>query len=55
MTAGKNIALTRWAFVGKVMFLARSKARTSAHGIGQEEGGFGIHKGGSSLRKPPVP
>ena len=25
MTAGKNIALTRWTFVGKVMFLARSQ------------------------------
>ena len=35
--------------------LPGASVRNSAHGKGHEEGGFGIHKGGSSLRKPPVP
>ena len=32
-----------------------ASVRNSAHGKSHEEGGFGIRKGGSSLRKPPVP
>ena len=35
--------------------LLGASVRNSAHGKGHEERGFGIRKGGSSLRKPPVP
>ena len=60
VTTGKTIALTRWAFVGKVMSLLFNMlsrlvrgARGSAHGKGHEEGGSTYAKAGSSLRSPP--
>ena len=44
-----------WAKAGYYTCLPGASMRNSAHGRGHKEGGFSIRKGGSSLRKPPVP
>ena len=48
-------AAPKYSIVIQLEDVPEASMRSSAHGKGHEEGGFGICKAGLSLRKPPFP